>query len=126
MRAGRFTAGGWLGLSLGALVVAALVAIAAAFIAAHNLSDARGRLADHVDPAQIDALTLQSAMVNQETGVRGYLLDRREEFLAPYITGGAQAAVALRDLERLAAAGGIGSLEADLARVRAGIDAWRS
>jgi signal transduction histidine kinase len=126
MRAGRFTAGGWLGLSLGVLVVAALVAIAAAVVAAHRLGDARARLVDRVDPAQIDALIVQSAVINQETGVRGYLLDRREEFLAPYITGGAQAAVALRDLERLAASGGIGSLEEDLARVRAGIDAWRS
>ena len=126
MRPDRFTAGQWLGLSVGVLAAAALVAIVAAFVAAHNLSEARARLVDRVDPAQIAALTLQTAMINQETGVRGYLLDRREEFLAPYTTGGQQAAIALRELERLAAGGGGGPLPADIGRVTGAIDAWRS
>jgi signal transduction histidine kinase len=126
MRSGRFTAGQWLGLSVGVLALAALAAVVAAFIAAHNLSDARARLVDRVDPAQIDALSLSTALINQETGVRGFLLGRDEQFLGPYRTGGKQATVALLDLDRLARSPGIGTLAADVARIRAGIDAWRS
>jgi signal transduction histidine kinase len=125
MRAGRFTAGGWLGLSLGVLVVAALVAIAAAVVAAHRLGDARVRVVDRVDPAQTDALVVQSAVINQETGVRGFLLGKREEFLDPYRSGERQANVGLRDLDRRAALAGTGSLGRDIAAVRAGIAAWR-
>src|SRR6185436_18251957 len=110
MRAGRFTAGGWLALSLGVLVVAALVAIAAAVVAAHRLGDARARLVDRVDPAQTAALVVQSALINQETGVRGFLLGRREAFLDPYRTGERQANAGLRDLDRRAAVAGTGSL----------------
>ena len=125
MRAGRFTAGGWLGLSLGVLVVAALLAIAAAVVAAHRLGDARARVVDRVDPARTDALVVQSAVINQETGVRGFLLGRREEFLDPYRSGEQQANVGLRDLDRLAALAGTGSLRRDIGAVRAGIAAWR-
>ncbi len=125
MRAGRFTAGGWLALSLGVLVVAALVAIAAAVVAAHRLGDARSRLVDRVDPAQTDALIVQTALINQETGVRGFLLGRDEAFLGPYRAGERQANVGLRDLDRRAALTGAGPLRRDIAAVRAGIAGWR-
>jgi len=125
MRAGRFTAGGWLALSLGVLVVAALVAIAAAVVAAHRLGDARARLVDRVAPAQTAALVVQSALINQETGVRGFLLGRREAFLDPYRTGERQANAGLRDLDRRAAVAGAGALRRDIAAVRTAIAAWR-
>jgi signal transduction histidine kinase len=125
MRAGRFTAGQWLGLSVGVLALAALVAVAAAFIAAHNVAKARSRLVDRVDPAQIAALTLQTAMINQETGVRGYLLGGRQEFLAPYRTGGPQADRALADLDGRVAGAGVRAVEADIATARERILDWR-
>jgi CHASE3 domain sensor protein len=87
MRASGFTAGRWLGLSVGVLALAALLAIVLAFVAASRLSDARNRLVDQVDPAQAAVLTLQSAVVNQETAVRGFLLGGRETFLRPYTLG---------------------------------------
>ena len=123
MRADRFTAGRWLGLSVGVLAVAALVAIGLAYVAAERLGDARERVVDRVDPAQTAAFTAQTGMVNQETAVRGYLLGGREEFLTPYATGRRTSDRALRTLDRLAARSRSGPLRADLVRTR--IDAWR-
>jgi signal transduction histidine kinase len=125
MRAERFTAGRWLGLSVGVLALAALVAIVAAFVAAESLTDARKRLADRVDPAQVAALQLQSALVSQETAVRGFLLGGREPFLEPYAAGRRDAERALRSLQRLSGIGPTDALAADIAVVRARAREWR-
>jgi signal transduction histidine kinase len=126
MRADRFTAGGWLALSVGVLAVAALVAIGAAFAASHRLTDARDRVVDRVDPAQSAAFTLESAMVDQETAVRGYLLSRRPQFLDPYATGQRSATRALAGLQSVAGLSGTEALAADLAEVRTRIADWRN
>jgi signal transduction histidine kinase len=126
MRAGRFTAGRWLALSVGVLAVAALLAIGAAFAAGVRLGDARARVVDQVDPARLEALTAQNAMADQETAVRGYALGGRQEFLAPYTTGGADATAALRRLDAIAADSGDATLEAQVADARARIAAWRT
>jgi signal transduction histidine kinase len=125
MRAERFTAGRWLGLSVGVLAIAALVAIVAAFLAAESLGDARRRLADRVDPAQVAALQLQTALVNQETAVRGFLLGGQELFLEPDAGGRRDAERALAALERLSSIGPTDALAADIAAVRAQARAWR-
>ena len=51
MRRSRLSAGTWLALSAGVLAVATLVAIGAALIASHQLTQARGRVVDRVDVA---------------------------------------------------------------------------
>jgi signal transduction histidine kinase len=84
-------------------VVAALLiaAVAGGAIALDNLGDARGKLVDRTDPQLIQASTLTTALLNQETGVRGYLLTGQRDFLAPYEQGKqqqTQAATELRDL----------------------------
>ena len=50
MRRSRLSAGTWLALSAGVLAVATLVAIGAALLASHQLTEARGRVVDRVDP----------------------------------------------------------------------------
>jgi signal transduction histidine kinase len=125
MRADRLTAGGWLAVSVGVLAVAALVAIGVAFAAAARLTEARDRLVDRVDPAAVAALSLQGAMVNQETGLRGYLIDGRGPFLDPYVAGAGDASRALDALDRLARGPGSATLKADLAAVRSRIQDWR-
>ena len=86
------------------LAVAALLAVTAAVVASSRLSDARTRLADRIDPALISALSLSSAMLNQETGVRGYVLGGRPDFLTPYEMGAGGSARALAELDQLAEA----------------------
>ena len=126
MHAARFTAGRWLALSVGVLAVAALLSVGAAFLAASRVTDARVRLVDLVDPAQRDSLTLFNGMVDQETGVRGYLLGGRDTFLEPYANGGRATDVPFRGLDALAASDSGVDVRDDLALVRRRIAEWRS
>jgi CHASE3 domain sensor protein len=91
MRQSRLSAGAWLALSVGVLAVATLVAIGVALIASHHLTEARQRVVDRVDVAANTALALSNAMVNQETGLRGYVLGGDDQFLDPYRAGIADA-----------------------------------
>jgi signal transduction histidine kinase len=122
----RLSSGAWLAVSGGVLAVAAIVALIAALIASHNLTEARKRVVDRVDIATNTALVLTNAMVNQETGVRGYVLGGSEQFLAPYHAGAADARRALARLQVLARQEGLGRLAADLAATRRAIDGWET
>ena len=126
MRRSRLSAGTWLALSAGVLAVATLVAVGAALIAAHHLTQARQRVVDRVDVASNTALVLSNAMVNQETGIRGFVLGGEEQFLDPYRVGVANATRAQRQLQALAQAEMSGRLPGDLAGARRAIGAWQS
>ena len=65
----------------------AAVMIAAGAVALSSLTDARGRVIDVIDPAFRDAEQLQVALVDQETGIRGYALAGQEIFLQPWENG---------------------------------------
>lgn len=64
-------------------VVLAGVAVAAGLALAHQ-SSARSRVIDQADPARLEAQVLLAAYVDEETGVRGYVLTGRPSFLQPY------------------------------------------
>jgi signal transduction histidine kinase len=126
MRPRRLSAGAWLALSAGLLAVASLVAIGAAMLASHHLTQARTRVVDRVDIAANTALVLTNAMVNQETGVRGFVLGGNDAFLDPYHAGVTEARRALVALDALARREDAGRLGRDLALVRPAIDAWET
>jgi signal transduction histidine kinase len=86
-RAGRLRVGQRFAVvaSLLALVLA-LGAIAGA-TASQRLADARTRLVGSIDPALVSALRVQNAYLDQETGVRGFVLAGDPRFLAPYTRG---------------------------------------
>ena len=89
--AARFT-GGWpLGRIIGAGVLVAglfsILAIVVGGAALANLNSTRGQVVDTLDPAATSAAQLESALLNQETGVRGYALSGTPSFLAPYHAG---------------------------------------
>ena len=126
MRAGRLSAGAWLALSAGVLAVATLVAIGTALLAAHHLTTARNRVVDRVDIATNTALVLTNAMVNQETGVRGFVLGGNDAFLDPYHSGVTDARRSLVQLDALARREDAGDLRVDLAAVRRAIDGWET
>ncbi|MBV2356324.1 CHASE3 domain-containing protein [Streptomyces sp. J2-1] len=52
-------------------------------------------------PALIDAMRLEEALVNQETGIRGYGLSGRADFLQPYRDGVTDERTAIRGLRPL-------------------------
>ncbi|WP_410595549.1 sensor histidine kinase [Amycolatopsis sp. lyj-23] len=93
-------------------------------IALTNLSDARTRLLDQTGPQLLQANALATSLVNQETGIRGYLLTQRPDFLEPYRTGQAQQNQAVAELRRLGATAGT-QAGRDLDAVLAAADTWR-
>ena len=89
--AARF-AGGWpFGriLGLGVLIVAlfSLLAIGVGGSALADLTTARNRVVNTLDPAAFHASQLEVELLNQETGVRGYALTAQLAFLTPYDRG---------------------------------------
>jgi signal transduction histidine kinase len=120
----RLRLGQWFGLSTGLLLLVALLGVAFGLVALGRLTTARQVLADRLDPAATAALRLNAAMLNEETGVRGYLLTGRDTFLTPWHTGRAEQAAARRQLATHAAGEGVAQLRADLARVDKATAAW--
>ena len=69
----------------GAVGVALVVALATvSFI---HLTDTRRTLLSQIDPASLQADRLFQAYLDEETGIRGYILSRNTAFLEPYLSG---------------------------------------
>ncbi|WP_433557653.1 sensor histidine kinase [Pseudonocardia xinjiangensis] len=113
-----------LGASLAALF--ALVVVVLGGVALWRLSDARVALIDSAGPALIAAQQLSNALLNQETGVRGYDLGRRAEFLDPYEDGRSSEAEMVSELRGLAATGRLPGLDANLDAVERAAQNWRT
>jgi signal transduction histidine kinase len=103
----RLRSGQWLALTAGGLVLAALVGIVVTLVMLHRLSDARVQVVDRVDPARVAAQVYITALVNEETGVRGYASGGTDDFLAPYRQGSRDAVTARARLDRIAATGDV-------------------
>ncbi len=71
--------------AVGAIVLAAAVALSA--VSFVRLVEARRVALDEVDPASLLAQELLTAYLNQETGVRGFVLSHDTSFLQPYDEG---------------------------------------
>ena len=84
------------GAALTALLMIASIVTGA--VALGRLTEARTALLDRIGPAFLASQDMSLALLNEETGVRGYALTGRPEFLEPYRNG--QAAEA-RDVETL-------------------------
>ena len=99
----RLTVTQWFGLIVGLLVLVAVIGIVAGLIALERLDDRRSFLVDRVGPAALAAQRLSTALLDQETGVRGFVLTGDESFLRPNEMGRAaerEAIQALAELER--------------------------
>ncbi|WP_414636288.1 sensor histidine kinase [Actinophytocola sp.] len=68
-------------------VVLLAAAITAGAYALNQLTAARERVVDQVDPQLTQAQNLTAALLNQETGLRGYQLSGQRDFLTPYEEG---------------------------------------
>ena len=110
---------------LAALLIVALTVTGAAVV--HTLLEdtarASDRLVDRIAPAQVEASRMQMAMLNQETGVRGYALAGDRQFLQPYTDGLATEQESFARLQRLLA--DEPELRADLDAIQRAIGAWR-
>jgi signal transduction histidine kinase len=75
------------GVALLILLFFSVAAMVAGGIALISLRDDRNRVLNVLDPAALQVQRLDTALVDQETGVRGYALSAKKEFLQPYTTG---------------------------------------
>ncbi|MDT7801354.1 MAG: hypothetical protein QOI78_4787 [Actinomycetota bacterium] len=114
----------WLTLLAVVEAVLLLAALAGGAIALNNLTDARNRLLDVIGAQRLAAIQLSTALLNQETGVRGYQLGRQPDFLAPYHDGVRSQADAVNQLRQLGATPGT-QIGDDLDRVLAAASAWQ-
>ncbi len=90
------------GVAVLALLLFSVASVVAGGIALVNLHDARNRVINVIDPATLAAQQLDNALVNQETGVRGYALGAQPSFLIPYTDGVAAENTAIDSLRQLA------------------------
>ncbi len=105
---------------LAVLAVAAVVVVVSLLAAGRQAS---GDLENDILPAQAQAYRLQGALVDQETGVRGFGITGRRDFFQPYTAGLATEAAAAARLRQLI--GDDRQQSADLARIEAAADSWR-
>ncbi|NUT52001.1 MAG: histidine kinase [Saccharothrix sp.] len=69
------------------LIVVCTGAISSVVVALNTMGDARALLLDRIDPAAAEVQDVETALANQETGVRGYVLTANRDFLSPYTEG---------------------------------------
>ncbi|WP_324605363.1 sensor histidine kinase [Streptomyces sp. NRRL F-2664] len=108
------------------LVVLALMVVGTGALGATLLSHTTtvgNRLVDGILPAQRDALRLETALLDQETGVRGYLLADEPALLEPYERGLADETASAERLAKVL--GGDKRAREDLAAVQEAARSWR-
>jgi signal transduction histidine kinase len=124
-RVGAMSVGRLLGATIGVLLVLGVVGIGLALVASSQLSEKRHVLLDEISPSLRTSLELENALVNEETGVRGYIITGEASFLAPYDRGLADERKAYRGLRSHSQA--IGALaDREVEQVRVAAQAWRS
>ncbi|GAY09272.1 ATP-binding protein [Pseudonocardia sp. N23] len=106
-----------------ALLLAVIAAVVGT-VSLSRLNAARADLLDEIGPAVRTGQTLETALVDQETGVRGFQLSGREEALASYAGGLRTEQDATATLTGLRDR--VPGLGERLDRIETGIDAWHT
>ena len=122
--ASRWPLGRIIGVGMAALGAVLIAAIVLGAVTLHSLSTSRAQVVDKFDPAAVHGAELYAAMLNQETGVRGYLLSTQPSFLAPYTVGVASQSAQVKALRPVLV--GLPAAQRDLATALSRITAWRS
>jgi signal transduction histidine kinase len=112
------------GVSVAALL--ALAAIALGATALWRFDETRAALVDVASPALVTSQQLSVALLDQETGVRGFGLTGRPEFVEPYRNGLDAQRVAVSSLRGMAADRGLGGIVPELDAVEGAEQEWRT
>jgi signal transduction histidine kinase len=115
-------------LLLAAVTILILVsggAVGAIAVSLSRLTDARLLVLEQVGPARRHVQELSNAFVNQETGVRGFAISGRDEFLQPYVTGLDDERTALADA-RTRLGDDLPQFTGELDRIEGLAAAWRA
>ena len=113
------------GAAAAALITVGAIALGTAALV--RLSDTRTVLLDQVGPAVLSGQVLLSDLINQETGVRGYVLSGgNPDDLTPYTQGLAAQQTDEAAIRALTTTGSYPTIMADLDALDAAVGAWRS
>ncbi|MGW2658769.1 sensor histidine kinase [Streptomyces sp. NPDC001478] len=120
----RLSVQNWVHLILGGFVLVVCGALVAGALVMSRISDRTTELVDRIQPARSSSFQLQNALLDQETGVRGFALTGDDSFLDPYQAG--QRAERER-LDRVRAlVGDEQPFAGDLDRIEAAARGWRA
>jgi len=114
-----------LAMTIGVLLVLAILGIGLALIANGELTRNRNLLLEQVGPARRAALSLENALLNEETGVRGFVITANRRSLAPYSEGRREELKAYAQLRAQEHAVGP-ELAVQLSAVQAKAQTWRT
>lgn len=120
----RLTVQSWFYLTLALMMLVVVVGTVVGAKMLDRTAQVSDQLLERVQPAQTEAYRLQAALVNQETGVRGYAGAADRQFLEPYVKGQEDEARAVARLRELV--GDRPALLTDLEAVEKGAADWRS
>ncbi len=120
----RFTTSQWFALAASALALVTAAGTALGVVAITRLNDARSVVLDRNGPAVLAQLNLTTALVNQESGVRGYALSGSPQFLGPYRSGRAAERDAFAQLARYLRDDDLAQARRSTALVRERAAAW--
>ena len=122
----RYTTSQWFALAASALALVTAVGTILGVIAIVRLNDARSVVLDRNGPAVLAQLNLVSAFLNQESGVRGYALGGKSQFLDPYRKGRAAERAAFARLAQLPRDDDLADVRRSTAIVRERANAWHA
>ncbi|MGA4856241.1 MULTISPECIES: sensor histidine kinase [Streptomyces] len=119
----RLSVQGWVRLVLAAMVVVVLGCTAVAGVLLSRTNDRTNELVDRIQPARSIAFQLQKSLLDQETGVRGYVLSGDTSFLTPYEEGREGERDHIARIERYI--GGDARFAEDVERIEKAAGEWR-
>ncbi|MEU3225543.1 CHASE3 domain-containing protein [Streptomyces sp. NPDC006976] len=119
----RLSVQNWVHLILGCFVLVVCGCLVAGGLVLSRISDRTTELVDRIQPARSASFQLQNALLDQETGVRGYALTGDASFLEPFAAG--KEAEQNRLARVRAAMGDSAPYNRDLDRIAAASAEWR-
>ncbi|MDO8184174.1 ATP-binding protein [Conexibacter sp. JD483] len=122
----RLTVSQWFTWAAIAMAAVAAMGIVLGILAITRLTDARTLVVGKNGPALTASLQLSNALINQETGVRGYAIGGRDDYLGPWEDGLDEARDALRTLHEITTIEEHARVRELLREVERRVDAWQT
>ncbi|HEY1918793.1 MAG TPA: CHASE3 domain-containing protein [Streptosporangiaceae bacterium] len=123
LRFTSLTVQGWFGVVFAVLAVLVIIAVVIILGLLNQTRTVTSDLENGILPAQAQSYRLQAALLDQETGVRGYGITGQANFLQPYTAGLATERSAEAQLRT--EIGHNHQLESDLSRLERAANSWR-
>jgi signal transduction histidine kinase len=122
---GRLTVSQWFAIAAIALGLVTIVSAVIGGLAISHVSHERKLVVDEIGPARTASIQLSAALLEQETGVRGFALTGHEGSLAPYALGRREEQAAITTLRRLTDVSEAAAARRQIPLIEARADAWR-